>query len=146
MLIYIIKTTQISTKKLVDINKKSDKPSDILDQSLNNSIKSKLKFVTVMMKVMRTLREENELIHKLKGLCPGNKIPRGVILEGPNALKSVYEKYISAKNMDMINEKYPDTDIVQENDSIALIIENENKKEDENENENENETVKEKEI
>lgn len=59
------------------------------------------------MKVMRTLREENELIVKLKGLCPGNKIPRGVILNGPDALKSAYEKYKNAKSLDMINEKYP---------------------------------------
>ena len=61
-----------------------------------------------MMKVMRTLREENELIVKLKGLCPGNKIPRGVILSGPNALKTTYDKYKNAKSLDLINEKYPE--------------------------------------
>lgn len=72
-----------------------------------SSLKSKVKFVTMMMKVMRTLREENELIMKLKGFCPGNKIPRGVILQGPGALKSAYEKYKKAKNMDSINEKHP---------------------------------------
>ena len=60
------------------------------------------------MKVMRTLREENELIVKLKGLCPGNKIPRGIILNGPNALKSTYDRYKNAKTLDIINEKYPD--------------------------------------
>lgn len=76
---------------------------------LASSLRSKVKFVTMMMKVMRTLREENELIVKLKGLCPGNKIPRGVILQGPGALKSAYEKYKNAKKMDIINEKHPAT-------------------------------------
>lgn len=62
----------------------------------------------MMNKLMRTLREEQELIIKIKGLCPGNKIPRGVILQGPMALKSAYDKYKNAKQLDSVNEKYPD--------------------------------------
>jgi len=42
----------------------------------------------MMMKMFKTLREENELIMKLKGFCPGNKIPRGILMQGPEALKS----------------------------------------------------------
>ncbi len=68
------------------------------------------------MKVMRTLREENELIVKLKGLCPGNKIPRGVILQGPSALKTAFEKYKNAKSLDSINEKHPDLIIEDKKD------------------------------
>jgi serine/threonine-protein phosphatase 2B catalytic subunit len=49
--------------------------------------------ITMMMKLQKTLREENELIVKLKGFCPDNKIPRGLILEGKNALKSGKELY-----------------------------------------------------
>lgn len=44
--------------------------------------------ITMMMRMQKTLREENELILKLKGFCPDNKIPRGLILEGRNALLS----------------------------------------------------------
>ena len=40
------------------------------------------------MKMFKTLREENELIMKLKGFCPGNKIPRGILMQGPEALKT----------------------------------------------------------
>jgi serine/threonine-protein phosphatase 2B catalytic subunit len=65
----------------------------------------------MMTKLMKTLREENELIVKIKGLCPGNKIPRGVILQGPLALKSAYEKYKKAKELDSVNEKYPEIKI-----------------------------------
>jgi serine/threonine-protein phosphatase 2B catalytic subunit len=67
----------------------------------------KVKFVTMMMKLHKTLREENELIMKLKGLCPGNKIPRGLIMQGPDALKSALDKYKKAKEFDIVNEKRP---------------------------------------
>lgn len=59
------------------------------------------------MKMFRTLREEKELILKLKGCCPGNKIPRGLILQGPMALRTAYERYNKAKVFDIINEKRP---------------------------------------
>jgi serine/threonine-protein phosphatase 2B catalytic subunit len=67
----------------------------------------KVKFITMMMKMYRTLREENELIMKLKGFCPGNKIPRGILMQGPEALKTAYERYKNAKQLDAINEKRP---------------------------------------
>ncbi len=55
----------------------------------------------------RTLREENELILKLKGFCPGNKIPKGILIQGPKALKTALERYSNAKNLDAINEMMP---------------------------------------
>lgn len=55
----------------------------------------------------RTIKEEQELIMKLKGFCPGNKIPKGIILQGPEALKSALERYKNAKSLDRINEKIP---------------------------------------
>lgn len=69
----------------------------------------KVKFITMMMKMYKTLREENELIMKLKGFCPGNKIPRGILMQGPEALKTAYERYKNAKQMDAINEKRPNS-------------------------------------
>ena len=33
---------------------------------------------------------------KLKGFCPGNKIPRGILIQGPKALKSALERYKNA--------------------------------------------------
>ena len=67
----------------------------------------KVKFITMLMKMYRTIREENELIMKLKGFCPGNKIPKGILLEGPEAIKSVLDRYEMAKEMDKLNEKMP---------------------------------------
>jgi len=57
--------------------------------------------------MFRTIREEKELILKLKGCCPGNKIPRGLITKGPMALKSAYERFNDARAYDAINDKRP---------------------------------------
>ena len=76
-----------------------------------------------MMKMFKTLREENELIMKLKGFCPGNKIPRGILMQGPEALKTgillkiifyffnilAFERYKNAKQLDSVNEKRPNS-------------------------------------
>ena len=80
----------------------------IIDQTLTDSLKMKVQFMTMIMKMYRTLRQENELIIKLKGFCPGNKIPKGILLQGPEALKSALERYKEAKQYDQINEKMPD--------------------------------------
>lgn len=69
----------------------------------------KVKFITLLMKMYRTLREENELIMKLKGFCPGNKIPKGILMQGPEALKTAFERYKDAKSIDKINEMMPNT-------------------------------------
>jgi serine/threonine-protein phosphatase 2B catalytic subunit len=72
-----------------------------------------------MMKMYRTLREEKELILKLKGCCPGNKIPKGLIIQGPMALKTAYERYNKAKVFDVINEKRPDK-LIDENKDESI--------------------------
>jgi serine/threonine-protein phosphatase 2B catalytic subunit len=94
MLLHII-------KKEKDIDENNDNGTSTLDEAISiyyyiisnyfnlaNSLKLKVKFITMMMKMFKTLREENELIMKLKGFCPGNKIPRGILMQGPEALKT----------------------------------------------------------
>lgn len=49
-------------------------------------LRSKIKFVSKMMIMQKTLRQENENIMKLKGQCPDNKIPHGLLLGGTNAI------------------------------------------------------------
>lgn len=61
------------------------------------------------MRMFKTLREENELIMKLKGFCPGNKIPKGILIQGPQALKTAYDRYSKAKKGDEHNEAMPET-------------------------------------
>jgi hypothetical protein len=49
-------------------------------------LRNKIKFVSKMMKFNKTLREENEALVKLKGMCPDNKIPKGLLTEGGEAI------------------------------------------------------------
>jgi serine/threonine-protein phosphatase 2B catalytic subunit len=61
-----------------------------------------------MMKMYKTLREENETIMQLKGLAPDNKVPRGLLGAGSGALKDQVEQFKNAKDLDSVNEKMPE--------------------------------------
>ena len=65
-----------------------------------------------MMKMQKILRQENENIIKLKGICPDNRLPRGLLLEGEVAVKGAVNMFQSAKTHDIVNEKIPDLEIV----------------------------------
>lgn len=100
------------SEMLLQIIKKEDPNtpggnSTIIEDTVTNSLRMKVKFITLLMKMYRTLREESELIMKLKGFCPGNKIPRGILIQGPEALKSALERYKNAKQLDATNEMMP---------------------------------------
>ena len=41
-----------------------------------------------MMRMFKTLREENESVVQLKGICADGKVPKGLLLEGKKALES----------------------------------------------------------
>jgi serine/threonine-protein phosphatase 2B catalytic subunit len=60
-----------------------------------------------MIKMFRVLREQNEDILKLKGLCPDNKLPRGVLLGGSTGIKDAICQFEAMKKADMMNEKRP---------------------------------------
>lgn len=51
-------------------------------------MRNKVKAMSRMIKMFKTLREENESVVKLKGICPDGKVPRGLLLEGKKALES----------------------------------------------------------
>lgn len=38
------------------------------------------------MRMHKTLRQENESIVQLKGACPDNRLPRGLLLKGKDAI------------------------------------------------------------
>ena len=101
MLLHIIKKDPS-----MDDDNENDK-STAIEDNVSNSLRLKVKFITMLMKMYRTLREESELIMKLKGFCPGNKIPRGILIQGPEALKTALERYKNAKNLDSVNERMP---------------------------------------
>ena len=38
--------------------------------------------------LLAMIREENELIVQLRGFCPDEKLPRGILLKGRDAIKT----------------------------------------------------------
>jgi serine/threonine-protein phosphatase 2B catalytic subunit len=72
------------------------------------TMRNKVRAISSMMKMYKTLREEKELIMQLKGMCPDNKIPRGLLMEGKEAIANMVEDFRRAKKWDAVNEKRPD--------------------------------------
>lgn len=70
-------------------------------------MRNKVRSICRIIKLFKTLRKENEDILKLKGLCPDNKIPKGLLLEGSSAIKDAISQFASAKKEDISNEKRP---------------------------------------
>ena len=63
--------------------------------------------------MFRTLREENESVVQLKGICPDGKVPKGLLLEGKKAIEDELvdrsKVFVNAKKLDQMNEAMPIT-------------------------------------
>ena len=74
-------------------------------------LRNKVRAMSRMMKMFKTLREENESIVQLKGICPDGKVPKGLLLEGKRALESELvdrkDFFSKAKELDSVNEAMP---------------------------------------
>ena len=72
-------------------------------------LRKKVRVMSRMFKMLKTIREEKETITRLKGLCPDNKVPRGLILSGGDAIKDALDQFSKAKEFDQKNEAMPDS-------------------------------------
>ena len=70
--------------------------------------RNKVHAVGRMLAMFKTLRSENEVILQLKGMCPDNKIPKGLLQQGKGSIEAALETFILAKEHDTINEKRPE--------------------------------------
>jgi serine/threonine-protein phosphatase 2B catalytic subunit len=61
-----------------------------------------------MMQMLKVLKDENEAILQLKGMCPDNRIPKGLLQEGKGAIYNAIESFKSAQKLDLPNEKRPE--------------------------------------
>eukprot|EP01054_Gregarina_sp_Poly1_P005200 Gregarina_sp_Poly_1__5199@NODE_2755_length_1756_cov_109_474837_g1641_i1_p2_GENE_NODE_2755_length_1756_cov_109_474837_g1641_i1NODE_2755_length_1756_cov_109_474837_g1641_i1_p2_ORF_typecomplete_len145_score32_54GAD/PF02938_14/5_7e02GAD/PF02938_14/0_85_NODE_2755_length_1756_cov_109_474837_g1641_i113211719 len=71
------------------------------------ALRRKVYAVGRLMRVLRTLREQHELIVRLKGVTPGHRIPPGALIRGEEGLQSELQKFMSAKELDAVNERRP---------------------------------------
>jgi serine/threonine-protein phosphatase 2B catalytic subunit len=60
-----------------------------------------------MNKMFTVLKEESELILKIKNIAPDGKLPRGLLLEGKPAIKNMAKQFSFAAELDKDNEKRP---------------------------------------
>jgi serine/threonine-protein phosphatase 2B catalytic subunit len=70
-------------------------------------IKGKIQSVAKMNKMFAVLKEESELILKIKNISPDGKLPRGLLLDGKPAIKNVAKQFHHAAELDKCNEKRP---------------------------------------
>lgn len=63
--------------------------------------------VARMNRMYTTLREEKELLLKIKNMSPDGRIPRGLLLDGRPAIKNVLKQFTLAKELDKEYEKRP---------------------------------------
>jgi serine/threonine-protein phosphatase 2B catalytic subunit len=60
-----------------------------------------------MNKMMSVLREDSEMILKIKNISPDGKLPRGLLMQGKPAIKNALKQFNFAQEMDRENEKRP---------------------------------------
>ena len=81
-------------------------------------MQAKMQAVNMMAKMQRTIRQENESLIALKGMCPDKKIPKGLLTAGAEAIKdgkfsSISDSYLAlaqfelAEELDVVNEARP---------------------------------------
>jgi len=99
--------TNVFSFNLVNLVDDDVDVEECLLNEISNTFKMKMKICATFLKMLRTIREEHELIYSFKGLCSDNKIPRGLLIQGAKTIKSEYEKYLNVSKLDAINEMKP---------------------------------------
>jgi len=70
-------------------------------------LKKKVLAVTKLVRMYKMLRQENQNILQLKQLTPSNKMPVGIITEGPEAIQKAISSFDHAREADSQNERMP---------------------------------------
>jgi len=70
-------------------------------------LRQKVKFAARMARMYRTLRQENDLITQLKGVCPGHRLKLGLLLDGRESLRTELDLFKFAQGIDKNNEARP---------------------------------------
>lgn len=77
-------------------------------EAARDRMRKKVRTIARMARMFKTLRQENETIVRLKGVCPGHKLAPGMLLAGKERLTTELEHFESATGLDLENEKRPE--------------------------------------
>jgi len=89
-------------------HREGEKPTAGLGADDKDRLRKKVKAIAKMARMMKTLREENETVIQLKGVCPGHKLAPGLLLSGKEGLSGELELFGHAQGLDSVNEKRPE--------------------------------------
>merc|ERR1711988_2049399 len=81
------------------------------EEATRQRIMAKIKTMGRMRLMVQNLRESQEELVKLKGLCGGH-LPRGVLLGGKTAIQEAIDTYEKAYRVDLPSERRPDVAVV----------------------------------
>jgi len=79
-----------------------------IDAARADHLRKKVKTVARMARMFKTLRQENETVIRLKGVCPGHKLAPGLLLAGKEAMMGELDQFQQVQGLDCENEKRPD--------------------------------------
>mmetsp|Transcript_32325 Transcript_32325/g.55924 ORF Transcript_32325/g.55924 Transcript_32325/m.55924 type:complete len:407 (+) Transcript_32325:2348-3568(+) len=98
---------QDSSPKSPDIVRKKSLSSQSPERARADSLRRKVQSFSKMVILFRHICDNREAIMELKGLCPDNRLPRGLLMNGKLAIKSAIEAFTTAKSWDQVNERMP---------------------------------------
>jgi len=76
-------------------------------------MRKKVRTVARMARMFKTLRQENETVIRLKGVCPGHKLSAGLLLAGKDRMNTELDMFEHASTIDKENEVRPENDIAE---------------------------------
>merc|ERR1712224_1186221 len=79
-----------------------------MSSARKDHLRKKVKTVARMARMFKTLRQENETVIRLKGICPGHKLSPGLLLAGKEAMDGELGQFHQMQGLDCENEKRPD--------------------------------------
>eukprot|EP00441_Pelagodinium_beii_P041903 CAMPEP_0197632972 /NCGR_PEP_ID=MMETSP1338-20131121/9462_1 /TAXON_ID=43686 ORGANISM="Pelagodinium beii, Strain RCC1491" /NCGR_SAMPLE_ID=MMETSP1338 /ASSEMBLY_ACC=CAM_ASM_000754 /LENGTH=557 /DNA_ID=CAMNT_0043204551 /DNA_START=72 /DNA_END=1742 /DNA_ORIENTATION=+ len=79
-----------------------------IDPEVRDRMRKKVRTIARMARMFKTLRQENETVIRLKGVCPGHKLAPGLLLAGKERLHSELDVFGHAQGIDLVNEKRPE--------------------------------------
>jgi len=84
------------------------KLSESETEEAREKMRKKVRTVARMARLFKTLRQENETVIRLKGVCPGHKLEPGLLLAGKERMQTELERFDHANSIDMVNELRPE--------------------------------------
>jgi serine/threonine-protein phosphatase 2B catalytic subunit len=79
-----------------------------VDSESRERMRRKVRTIARMARMFKTLRQENEMIVQLKGVCPGHKLKPGTLLEGKEKIATELDYFNRAQELDSMNEMRPE--------------------------------------